>query len=1181
MHLLQALKPSSVSEDTDQSLIQLFEIQVRRAPGTTAVVFQEEQLSFGELNARSNRLARLLRARGGTPGVLVGVRLQRSTELLIALLGILKAGGAYVPIDPTLPAERLISILDDTRIPLLLTHSDLQESLPEHSSKTICLDLVDETLNLQRSEDLTHRTTASDTAYVIYTSGSTGQPKGVLVPHGALANYLSWARDQYSDRPRQSYPLFTFLAFDFTITSLFVPLIAGGTIYVYPEKKEVMDSSILDVIAANEVDVVKLTPAHLGMIKDLDLKDSKVTTLILGGEDLRQDLAREAVRAFGGKVRIFNEYGPTEATVGCMIHRFDADQEFNTSVPIGRPIDNVHVYLLDGNQNLVPQGVIGEIYLAGDGLADGFLGQPSRTAKLFLPDPFGNGTRMYRTGDLGRLDPEGNVVYLGRIDDQVKIRGVRIERGEVETALRRHPAIRACVVGVDQYESTQLGRNLKHCRRCGLPSNYPEVGFDENGVCQLCSSYETYREKAQQYFRSPEDLRALFTNSRRSGSNGYDCIMLFSGGKDSTYALYQLVAMDLKILAFTLDNGYISDEAKANIRRVVDELRIDHVFGGTTAMPKIFVDSLRRHSNVCHGCFKTIYTLSTKLARDKGIRFIVTGLSRGRFFETRLTQELFEGDKVDSDRIDEFILAARKAYHQVDDEVSRIPEASVFQSEQIFQDVQFVDFYRYCDVGMDEVLEFLNRRAPWIRPSDTGRSTNYLINDVGIHIHKRQRGYHNYALPYSWDVRVGHKNREAALDELSDQINVTSVRKILAEIGYRDDIDVGQAENRLVAYYVSDTSLPASELRTFLSRILPVSMLPSYFVRLEDIPLSSSGKVDWRALPRPEGRLRDLETTFVPPRNDVEQRLAKIWAKVLRVEQVGVTDNFFDLGGDSIMALQIIARALESGLRLLPNQLFQKQTIAELAAAAGTSDSAPAEQGLVTGSVPLTPVQHRFFEQVLPEPHHWNQSLLLEISRPLDQILLEKALQQLLRHHDALRLRFSQEDTTWQQINQDYSAPEPIVRFDLSGIPSDQQDRAIEEAEKELQSSLNLSQGPLIRLAIFELGTDRPDRLLLILHHLIVDGVSWLILLEDLETLYEQLSRDNPVALPPKSMSFKAWSETLTSYADREDLKEEINYWIGRPYREAGKLPLDKGPRGANLEGSALDLFVSLAACRT
>ena len=283
VHLLQALKPSSVSEDTDQSLIQLFEIQVRRAPGTTAVVFQEEQLSFGELNARSNRLARLLRARGGTPGVLVGVRLQRSTELLIALLGILKAGGAYVPIDPTLPAERLISILDDTRIPLLLTHSDLQESLPEHSSKTICLDLVDETLNLQRSEDLTHRTTASDTAYVIYTSGSTGQPKGVLVPHGALANYLSWARDQYSDRPRQSYPLFTSLAFDFTITSLFVPLIAGGTIYVYPEKKEVMDSSILDVIAANEVDVVKLTPAHLGMIKDLDLKDSKVTTLILGG----------------------------------------------------------------------------------------------------------------------------------------------------------------------------------------------------------------------------------------------------------------------------------------------------------------------------------------------------------------------------------------------------------------------------------------------------------------------------------------------------------------------------------------------------------------------------------------------------------------------------------------------------------------------------------------------------------------------------------------------------------------------------------------------------------------------------------------------------------------------------------------------------------------------------------
>ena len=228
--------------------------------------------------------------------------------------------------------------------------------------------------------------------------------------------------------------------------------------------------------------------------------------------------------------------------------------------------------------------------------------------------------------------------------------------------------------------------------------------------------------------------------------------------------LGRLADMGLKVLAFTLDNGYISEEAKANIRRVVATLGVDHVFGSTPAMNEIFVDSLKRHSNVCQGCFKTIYTLAMNLAKEKSIPFIITGLSRGQFFETRLTEDLFNQPCSDLVQIDQTVLDARRAYHQIDDAVHRNLDVADLQGEQIFKEVRILDFYRYCDVNLDEMYEYLDRRLPWVRPSDTGRSTNCLINDVGIYVHKRREGFHNYALPYAWDVRMGHKQRDAALD---------------------------------------------------------------------------------------------------------------------------------------------------------------------------------------------------------------------------------------------------------------------------------------------------------------------------------------------------------------------------------------------------------------------------------
>ena len=252
--------------------------------------------------------------------------------------------------------------------------------------------------------------------------------------------------------------------------------------------------------------------------------------------------------------------------------------------------------------------------------------------------------------------------------------------------------------------------------------------------------------------------------------------------------LYQLVReYGVRPLVFTLDNGYISDDALDNVRSACADLGVDLHIASTPHMNAIFVDSLQRHCNVCDGCYKTIYTLSMSLAREHGIDTIITGLARGQLFETRLA-DTFAAREFDPDEIDAWIMEARKAYHHIDDAVYELLETDLFDDESIFDDIGFVDFYRYVDVDLDEVYDYLTNQTVWVRPADTGRSTNCLINDVGIYVHTTTRGYHNYALPYSWDVRLGHKRREAAMDELDDDIDLDRVRHILDEIGYPEPV---------------------------------------------------------------------------------------------------------------------------------------------------------------------------------------------------------------------------------------------------------------------------------------------------------------------------------------------------------------------------------------------------------
>ena len=939
------------------TIVGAFKNQVGKTPDGIAAVENQQTITYTQLDRQSDYLAQQIiretAKRSQTPEI-IGICLPRSIALLIGLLAISKSGAAFVPLDPAHPKARLQKIGDLAGMQLLLCN----RAYASYIDGIDCL-LVDAMQdndvssgqNIFEAIQNPIRPSADRDAYVLFTSGSSGAPKGVRVKHGALETYIRWAAQTYcgiepDSRQRLSdpylpahFPLYSSIGFDLTITSIFAPLIIGGCVHIYPEGKDAMhadalDLSILKVIQDDCVDVIKLTPSHLSIAGRMGLRNRRAHSLILGGENLTSAQARQAFRIFRPDIRIFNEYGPTEAVVGCMTHEFKPDTDQGPSVPIGRPADGVDIYLLDDGGNPVPNGVTGEIHIGGERLAAGYLHQPRLTQERFIPDPFrpptpfSPGGMMYRSGDLATVNSNNDMVYLGRKDDQVKVRGVRVETAEISAALNGHVDIQDSYIAVVE-AALKPQDDLHHCTECGLASNYPDVRFDPSGVCNFCREFAQYKDRADSYFGNLDALRSKLVDLSRHKTGKYHCLVLLSGGKDSTYALYQICRMGFSVFAMTLDNGYISEGAKDNIRRSVSDLGIDHKFVTTASMKEIFSDSLKRHASVCYGCFKTIYTLAINEAHQRHISTIVTGLSRGQLFETRLTKQVFDRSDFDPAIVDQEVLAARKIYHRIPDKVTDCLDTRLLDDDAIFEQIQFVDFYRYCDVPMATMYAFLHEHAPWTRPTDTGRSTNCLINDTGIYFHKRQKGYHNYALPYSWDVRLGHKERDAALQELNDQIDAGQVQSILTEIGY-DGAFPDDDHTQLAAYYTSNASPSIGALKAHLRERLPAAMIPSYFVKVAEIPVNRNGKIDREALPNPRTQ-RPTSAPAIPPRTQQEKILTEVWRQSLGIDQIGVHDNFFELGGDSIIAIQIVARAAHQGMSITPHQLFSHQTIHQLA----------------------------------------------------------------------------------------------------------------------------------------------------------------------------------------------------------------------------------------------------------
>ncbi len=465
--LLREFNATDVSYQKDLLIHELFEEQVCKTPDAVAALFGKEKLKYRELDERSNRLAWKLREEYGVgPDALVGLCLERSLEMLVGMLGILKAGGAYLPIDPTIPEERKDYILQDSKVETVLVKGgDPLRDVFEGRS----LDLDSPGSYTERVDSPTRMNSSSGLAYCIYTSGSTGKPKGCLIEHQSLVNYISCANDNYCDKETPVFPWYTSLSFDLTVTSTFVPITNGGCLCIFPER-EVFDL-LRDVLAEDVLNIIKVTPAHLQAMVSLDCSQSNIRKFIVGGEELSSELAKAVCEQFGD-VEIYNEYGPTEATVGCMIYRFDQNFDIGRTVSIGKPSANSRIYILGDYDRPSSFGVSGELCIGGTQLARGYLNRYELTAEKFVENPFLVGERMYRTGDLACWLPNGNIEFLGRVDNQVKIRGFRIEPGEVEAALKR-------IDGVDQaVVLASMGLNGANTLRAYLVSSNDDISVE-------------------------------------------------------------------------------------------------------------------------------------------------------------------------------------------------------------------------------------------------------------------------------------------------------------------------------------------------------------------------------------------------------------------------------------------------------------------------------------------------------------------------------------------------------------------------------------------------------------------------------------------------------------------------------------------------------------------------------
>lgn len=433
------------------SVYSMFKKELSKNPDKLAIKDGNISISYLELDNLSNYIASLLKSNSITKNDCVCLAFDDTIEFVASIIATQKIGACYIPIDIKYPNERINYIINHSKSKKILKKPGTLENLTINSNMILEIDI--DQIDLKISHPVIKNTIMpDDLAYIIYTSGSTGKPKGVKITHQTLSNYISWAIKQYVGKEVTNFPLFSSVAFDLTVTSIYTPLCSGNSIYIYRNNNA--ELLLKEIVQDKKVQIIKMTPSYFSLLQDIELKDSILSKFILGGDILTKESCLKISNLFNHKIHIYNEYGPTEATVGCMIHEFNKHDSYS-SVPIGIPIDNVSIYILNNEKELLPLGCLGEMYIGGNCLASGYTDE-EKTKENFVDNPFVKGEKIYRTGDLAKLYSNGIMEYFGRIDFQVKLNGYRIELGEIQSSLLTHPLIKDAYVNVINIENHKI-----------------------------------------------------------------------------------------------------------------------------------------------------------------------------------------------------------------------------------------------------------------------------------------------------------------------------------------------------------------------------------------------------------------------------------------------------------------------------------------------------------------------------------------------------------------------------------------------------------------------------------------------------------------------------------------------------------------------------------------------------
>jgi amino acid adenylation domain-containing protein len=990
----------------DKCIHQLFEQQVEKTPDAVAVVFENQPLTYRELNAKANQLAHYLRSLGVGADVFVGICVERSIEMIVGLLGILKAGGAYVPLDPGYPAERLRLMLCDSQVSLLLTQQRLLEKLPQSPAQLVLLDEVWSEIAQYSQDNPTIGVRASHLANVIYTSGSTGKPKGVMVEHQGLCN-LAIAQIQTFGLDRDSRVLqFASFSFDASISEMLMAFGSGATLYLGSKEALMPGEALMERLRDDEITHITLPPSALGVLPADELP--ALSTIIVAGEACPIELMQQ----WSVGRNFYNAYGPTEASVCATIAQC-ADND--AKISIGRPITNTQVYILDQYLQPVPIGVPGELHIGGAGLARGYLNRPELTTEKFIAHPFSDqpNARLYKTGDKARYLPDGNIEYLGRLDNQVKIRGFRIETGEIEAVLRQHPLVQQSLVIVreDQPGDKRLVAYLVP----GLTGQ----ALDQQ-VQQLQNEYIS-------------DWQTLYEQSYSQDQTGIDDPTFNISGWNSSYTKQPIPAAEMLVWVETTVSRILSlapqrvleigcgaglllyrvgQKAQEYWGTDYSQSAIEYVDQVCRTVAGLENVQLRQQTadnfaDIPKGYFDTVI-INSVVQYFPSVEYLLQVLE-GAIGAIDSPGTIFVGDVRSLPLLEPYHAAVKLAQMTEDRSVGQWQQQvrqSIAAEEELLIDPRFfialtqrfpqigwveiqpkrgyaqneLSQFRY-DVTLHLGVQVQTIAVPWLDWQLNGISFSQIEQQLqeqqphilGIRNVPNQRVSQALQICECWknppDVETVNQLRQLLAQLPTTGINPEQFWELGEHLGYTvhlswwkgspdGSFDVVFCSNSSMqrpnipgayAFWHSETLPKKSwseytnnplqgklvenlvpQVREFLQQKLPNYMIPSAFVILEALPLTPNGKIDRRALPSPSHH--SSSDTYVSPRNPVELKLSHIWSTILKLDLVGVKDNFFDLGGHSLLAPYLVAQIKEHFNKDISlATLFQSPTIEQLA----------------------------------------------------------------------------------------------------------------------------------------------------------------------------------------------------------------------------------------------------------